>query len=95
VEAGHHFLIKSKAYFPEVELFSSDLTHMAMCPQSEATKKPLENSLMQVIPVMSMSSSPVRVIKAFSMYCLMSVPSTIKISPSAVVAATLSSSIHM
>lgn len=95
VDAGHHLRMKSNAYFPEVELFSSDLTHMAMCPQSEATKNPFENSLMQVTPVISRSSSPVKVMKAFSMYYLMSVPSTMNISPSAVVAATLSSSIQI
>ena len=95
VEAGHHFLMKSNACLPEVELFSSDLTHIAMFPLSDATKNPLENSLMQVIPVISISSSPVSVLKAFSMYYLMSVPSIMKISPSEVVAATLSSSTQM
>ena len=30
VELGHHLLMKSYGYFPEVELFSSDRTHMAM-----------------------------------------------------------------
>ena len=92
VAAGHHRLIKSNACFPDVELFSSDLTHIAMLPLSEATKNPLENSHMHVIPKMSISSSPVNVLNAFSMYYLMSVPSTIKISPSEVVAANFSSS---
>ena len=42
VAPGYHFLIPSYAVFPEVALFSSDLTQRAMYPLSDATKKPLE-----------------------------------------------------
>jgi hypothetical protein len=45
VAKGYHFLIKSNACFPEVELFSSDLTHKAMWPLSEAIKNPFEKGL--------------------------------------------------
>jgi hypothetical protein len=38
---GCHFLIKSKAYFSDVELFSSDLTQRDIFPLTDATKKPL------------------------------------------------------
>ena len=93
VEAGCHLRMKSKACLPDVELFSSDLTHMAICPESEATKKPFENSFMHVIFVISLSSSP-WLLNAFSMYYLVSGDS-MKISPSAVVAAIFSSSSHM
>jgi len=40
---GCHFLIKSYGYLPDVALFSSDLTHMAISPFTEQTMNPLLN----------------------------------------------------
>ena len=60
VGAGCHFLIKSQACLPDVELFSSDLTHTARQPDSEATKKPFANSLIaDMLYMSSAASSPI------------------------------------
>jgi hypothetical protein len=67
VELGHHLLIKSYGYFPDVELFSSDLTHIAIYPFSEAIKNPLEKGLKHEICI-KLSSE----LKAFSTYYFIS-----------------------
>jgi hypothetical protein len=92
VDRGYHFLMKSYACFPDVELFSSERIHMAKYPLSDATKKPLVNSLMAVMLTISFSPSSGLVLKAFSTYYFISLPSTMNSSPSAVVATIFSSS---
>ena len=53
--------MKSYGLLPDVELFSSDLTHIAMSPSFDPMKNPFENGLM--LTTYEMLSSE---LKAFS-----------------------------